>query len=109
MEEARPSVPPPMRLDKFLAKHTSEDNAAFQEIMDGENKRRAKRHPWLHRDADNVSWPPPPGRANPSPEGELWRPGGSAAQLVCHYGMRLLLTYRWFSSLPTALRSIALA
>jgi len=39
-------------LDKFLARHTSEDNISFSEIMaDAEKKRRLK-HAWLYEKVD---------------------------------------------------------
>lgn len=36
-----------MSLDKFLAKNTSEDNAAFDEIMVEAVKRHKEKHSWL--------------------------------------------------------------
>lgn len=52
--EGMPSVAPSVSLDKFLSKHTSEDNAAFSEIIESENKRRRVKHAWLHRNPDEV-------------------------------------------------------
>lgn len=49
-----PSVAPSVSLDKFLSKHTSEDNAAFSDIIETENKRRRVKHAWLHRNPDEV-------------------------------------------------------
>lgn len=37
-----------MSLDKFMAKHMSEDNASFKEILDGINKRRREKYAWVH-------------------------------------------------------------
>lgn len=41
------SVAPPVSLDAFLAAHTSEDNASFQEILESVNKRRRCAAAWL--------------------------------------------------------------
>lgn len=40
----------PMTLDRFLAKHTSEDNASFAELLADMNARRWARAPWLLTD-----------------------------------------------------------
>jgi len=39
---------PAMSLNSFLAKHTSEDNASFAEIMEEGNKRRRMKNTWLY-------------------------------------------------------------
>lgn len=44
-----------MSLDRFMAKHTSEDNASFREILDASNKRRRLNKPWLFLEKDKVS------------------------------------------------------
>lgn len=44
-----------MSLDRFMAKHTSEDNASFQQIMEESNKRRRLNKPWLFEQQDKVS------------------------------------------------------
>ena len=51
-----------MSLDRFMAKHTSEDNASFAEIMAESNKRRRLNKPWLFEQKDKVKpisdkWP----------------------------------------------------
>ena len=51
-----------MSLDRFMAKHTSEDNASFAEIMVESNKRRRLSKPWLFEQKDKVkpiydNWP----------------------------------------------------
>ena len=43
-----------MSLDRFMAKHTSEDNASFAEIMAESNKRRRLSKPWLSEQKDKV-------------------------------------------------------
>ena len=47
-KDASTSVAPKMSLDRFMAKHTSEDNASFGEILEGINKRRRERYAWVH-------------------------------------------------------------
>ncbi len=49
-----------MSLDRFMAKHTSEDNASFAQIMEESNKRRRLSKPWLFEQKDKVSIPLPP-------------------------------------------------
>ena len=44
-----------MSLDRFMAKHTSEDNASFGQIMEESNKRRRLHKPWLFEQKDKVS------------------------------------------------------
>ena len=44
-----------MSLDRFMAKHTSEDNASFAQIMVESNKRRRLNKPWLFEQKDKVS------------------------------------------------------
>lgn len=44
-----------MSLDRFMAKHTSEDNASFAQIMEESNKRRRLSKPWLFEQKDKVS------------------------------------------------------
>ena len=44
-----------MSLDRFMAKHTSEDNASFAQIMEDSNKRRRLNKPWLFEQQDKVS------------------------------------------------------
>lgn len=46
-----------MSLDRFMAKHTSEDNASFAQIMEESNKRRRLSKPWLFEQKDKVSTP----------------------------------------------------
>ena len=41
-------------LDRFMAKHTSEDNASFAQIMEESNKRRRLNKPWLFEQKDKV-------------------------------------------------------
>jgi hypothetical protein len=43
-----------MSLDKFMARHTSEDNASFNEILETSNKRRRISKPWLFEDKNKV-------------------------------------------------------
>ena len=43
-----PALAPPMTLDRFLSKHTSEDNASFAELLQDMNDRRKQAQPWLH-------------------------------------------------------------
>lgn len=43
-----PAPAPPMTLDRFLSKHTSEDNASFAELLQDMNDRRKQAQPWLH-------------------------------------------------------------
>jgi len=43
-----------MSLDKFMAQHTSEDNASFNEIVEASNKRRRVMKPWLFEDKNQV-------------------------------------------------------
>lgn len=43
-----------MSLDKFMAQHTSEDNASFNEIVEASNKRRRVIKPWLFEDKNQV-------------------------------------------------------
>lgn len=45
----RPAQAPLLTLDRFLAKHTSEDNASFAELLQDMNERRKRAAPWLHR------------------------------------------------------------
>ena len=40
---------PNMSLDQFTSKFTSADNASFDEIMEGINKRHREKHAWLYR------------------------------------------------------------
>ena len=47
-KDASTSAAPKMSLDQFMAKHTSEDNASFGEILEGINKRRRERYAWVH-------------------------------------------------------------
>ena len=44
-----------MSLDRFMAKHTSEDNASFGQILEESNKRRRLSKPWLFQQMDKVS------------------------------------------------------
>lgn len=44
----------PMTLDRFLSKHTSEDNASFAELLQDMNERRKRAAPWLHRSHQQV-------------------------------------------------------
>ena len=44
----------PINLDKFMAMHTSEDNASFAEIMAEGAKRRRLSKPWLFEDKSKV-------------------------------------------------------
>ena len=39
-------------LDKFLARHTSEDNVSFSEIMAEAEKKRRLKHAWLYEKVD---------------------------------------------------------
>ena len=39
-------------LDRFLAKHTSEDNASFTEILEESERRRQEKHAWLFEKED---------------------------------------------------------
>ncbi len=48
-----------MSLDRFMAKHTSEDNASFAQIMEESNKRRRLSKPWLFEQKDKVCTPLP--------------------------------------------------
>ena len=43
-----------MSLDRFMAKHTSEDNASFAQIMVESNKRRRLNKLWLFEQKDKV-------------------------------------------------------
>jgi hypothetical protein len=43
-----------MSLDGFMARHTSEDNASFAEIMVESNKRRRLNKPWLYEQKERV-------------------------------------------------------
>ena len=42
-------------LDKFLSKHTSEDNENFNEIQEAEQKDLERTHPWLFTNAEQLS------------------------------------------------------
>ena len=44
-----------MSLDGFMAKHTSEDNASFVEVLEESNRRRRLSKPWLFQQQDRVS------------------------------------------------------
>ncbi|XP_053225027.1 splicing factor ESS-2 homolog [Podarcis raffonei] len=44
-EESKDALP---SLDSFLAKHTSEDNASFEQIMDVAEEKERARHSWLY-------------------------------------------------------------
>jgi len=39
-------------LDKFLARHTSEDNVSFSEIVAEAEKKRRLKHAWLYEKVD---------------------------------------------------------
>ena len=39
-------------LDKFLARHTSEDNVSFSEIVAEVEKKRRLKHAWLYEKVD---------------------------------------------------------
>ncbi|CAL8462491.1 g2024 [Coccomyxa elongata] len=41
-------------LDRFMARHTSEDNASFNEIVEASNKRRQLAKPWLFENKNQV-------------------------------------------------------
>jgi hypothetical protein len=46
--------PPSMSLDRFLSKHTSEDNASFADLLADMNARRWAKAPWLLMDGTQV-------------------------------------------------------
>ncbi len=47
----------PITLDRFLAKHTSEDNASFADLLADMNARRWAKAPWLLTDGTQVAPP----------------------------------------------------
>ena len=42
-------------LDKFLSKHTSEDNESFNELMEDQQKELERTHPWMFTNAEQLS------------------------------------------------------
>ncbi len=46
-----------MTLDRFLAKHTSEDNASFADLLADMNARRTAKAPWLLLDGTQARSP----------------------------------------------------
>jgi hypothetical protein len=48
-----------MRLDNFLAGHTSEDNAAYEIIVAKERQKQRAKHAWLYRQEEKSIKPMP--------------------------------------------------
>jgi len=42
-------------LDKFLSKHTSEDNESFNDLMEDQQKELERTHPWMFTNAEQLS------------------------------------------------------
>ena len=47
-QDGKDQTPKSVSLDKFLAKHTSEDNASFEKIMENTLQKNREKHAWLY-------------------------------------------------------------
>ncbi|KAJ7309649.1 hypothetical protein JRQ81_007706 [Phrynocephalus forsythii] len=89
-EESKDALP---SLDTFLAKHTSEDNASFEQIMDVAEEKERARHAWLYEAEEESAESHQKQLALPSAEEQQALTGGKAGVETWEYKAKNSLMY----------------
>uniref|UniRef100_A0A6J0VBF6 Splicing factor ESS-2 homolog n=1 Tax=Pogona vitticeps TaxID=103695 RepID=A0A6J0VBF6_9SAUR len=89
-EENRDALP---SLDTFLGKHTSEDNASFEQIMDVAEEKEKARHSWLYEAEEEFAERHQKQLALPSAEEQQALTGGKAGVETWEYKAKNSLMY----------------
>ncbi|KAH0625582.1 hypothetical protein JD844_015161 [Phrynosoma platyrhinos] len=89
-EENKDTLP---SLDTFLAKHTSEDNASFEQIMEVAEEKEKARHSWLYEAEEEFAQRHQEQLALPSTEKQLALTSGKAGVETWEYKAKNSLMY----------------